>query len=315
MAFRWKTGFDDSLRAQDAAANMDGYRPLSANGMQGYRPNVPAASPYNNEQVAQQNYDQFMGDLQAKRQQLAQLQAQLAEIDRRIAEIDRSNPQLKDSQAWEIAAKRAEAGDMSAYDNLMNRGAGDSSNAGGIDNELYNAEKLLGGLKTKSNEDREIVRGNIEATLRRAEEWSARNGKELPSSYYRLKKAVDDSFEAADADMNAREYGNEIALKLFRGTATKDDIEKGVAWAENNMNSDAAKEIFEAAKSGRYGTIEAKQERKEAEKKAKAKIAELQKLSVREQADALGKMEKKLHDAIMRIADWDNGYGITMKVK
>ncbi len=315
MAFRWKTGFDDGLRAQDAAANMEGYRPLSANNMQGYRPNVPAASPYDNEQIAQQNYGQFTGDLQAKQMQLRQLQARLAEIDAKIAEIDRNNPQLKDSQAWEIAAKRAEAGDMSAYDNLVNRGAGDAGNAGGIENELYNAEKMMGGLKTKSEEDLEIIRGNLEATLRRAEEWSARTGKELPSSYYRLKKAVADSFDAASAEMNAREYGNEIALKIFRGTATDDDIERGVAWAEKHKNSDAAKEIFEAAKSGRYGTQEAKQRRAEAERKAKSKIAELQKMSVREQADVLGKLDKKLHDAIMRIADWDDKYGLSMKVK
>jgi succinate dehydrogenase/fumarate reductase flavoprotein subunit len=122
-------------------------------------------------------------------------EAELQGIMDRIAEIDKATPSLsKNPREWEIAAKRAEIGDMSAYDNLVSRGNTDATAAYGIENELYNAEKLTWGLYSKSSssaEDRAIARSNIEASLRRAEDWARKSGKELPDSYYRLRAALE----------------------------------------------------------------------------------------------------------------------------
>ena len=265
MAFRWKD-YDTPEQA------MQGYVPNSAAAPQGYRPNVAPAMPYNNEQIAQQNLDQF-NVAEQKRQQIQTkinaLEAELADVTAKIEAIDKESPSLKNNpKEWEIAAKRAEIGDMSAYDNLVSRGGGSVADSSGIENELYNAEKLTWGLSSKSDEDRRIAAANINASLRKAEEWAARSGGVLPPSYDRLKKALADSKDGSSDDMNAREYGNEIALKIYRGTATDDDIERGVKWAEKNPNSDAAKEILEAAKAGKGGTIEAKARAAQAKREA-----------------------------------------------
>lgn len=292
MAFRWKTREPenpylpaDGTMAEMNRNSMEGYRPNSvftpdAIGMngyfntqaaapQGYRPNVADPQGVRGQQnpMDMTGYGASMqaasnrAEIQGR---IAQLENELASVTGKIAEIDKATPGLaKNPKEWEIAAKRAEIGDMSAYDNLVSRNNTDSAAASGIENELYNAEKLTWGLNSKSDEDRAIARSNIEASLRRAEEWAARTGKELPTSYYRLRRELEAAPGAGgNADMNSREYGNELALKIYRGTATNDDIEKGVAWAEKNPNSDAAKEILEAAKAGKGKTIESKEEYK-----------------------------------------------------
>lgn len=243
MAYRWKT--------QQPVVPMGGQTAYDAAQTAAAMNPAPQGAP-----VAVEPFQDINAQIRDK-------EAKLAAIESEIAQIDRQYPELKDGgQQWEIAAKRAEIGDMSAYDSMMARGQQAGGQASAIEGELYNAEKLTWGLKSKSSEEREITAANIGATLRKAEEWAARTGNGLPDSYYRLKKAMD-SAEGTDSDyMNSREYGNELALKIYRGTATDDDIEKGVAWAEKNPNSDAAKEILEAAKSGKGLTIEAKEKRK-----------------------------------------------------
>jgi hypothetical protein len=319
MAFRWKTGLSDRT------PGLAGGLPVEADGnMQGFVPNsaFSPAGGMNAPVLPEPQLDGYGESLAAASnragllQQLNQLESQLAGIDAQIAEIDRAYPGLKNGPEWDIAAKRAEIGDMSAYDNLVSRRYQDGAAASGIDGELYSAEKTLGGLKSKSDEDREIVRGNIEATLRRAEEWSARTGKELPQSYYRLKRAVADSFERSD-DMNARQYGNELALKIYRNTATDDDIERGIAWAEQNPNSEAAKEILEAAKSGKYNTEEAKARAARRKKEAYDMIATLEKLPKKEQEDMWWKLSEELRKEIGKYAYWDTTgkAGLVRRVK
>lgn len=307
--------------------SMEGYRPNSAmtpdgtgmNGYfnaqaavpKGYRPNVADPQGVRGQQpVDMEGYGasrQAASDRAQIQGRIAELETELTSVTNKIAEIDKATPGLaKNPKEWEIAAKRAEIGDMSAYDNLVSRGNADSASASGIENELYNAEKLTWGLHTKSNEDIAIARANIEASLRRAEEWASRTGKELPSSYYRLRKELDSVPGGnGDDDMNSRNYGNELALKIYRGTATDEDIEKGVAWAEKNSNSDAAKEIFEAAKSGKYSTVEAKERAAARKKAAKDKIIELQKLPASEQEKEFDALDQKLKDDILKQAQWD----------
>ena len=122
---------------------------------------------------------------------LRSLEARLADIDSKLAAFDKANPGFNPDAA-EIAAKRAEIGDFSAYDNMVGRQGSQNADPTGIENELYNAEKLTWGLKSKSGEEKEIAKANIEASLRRAEEWADKTGGKLPMSYHRLKAQLEE---------------------------------------------------------------------------------------------------------------------------
>ena len=142
-----------------------------------YQPNE---QPLNNEQfIAPVIGSEFEQQRMNDRAELDRLKNELAQVDARIAQIDKELPAAE--QEVEIAAKRAEIGDFSAYDNMRGRGA-QNADPTGIENELFNAEKLTWGLKSKSGEEKEIAKANIEATLRRAEEWADKTGGKLPMS-------------------------------------------------------------------------------------------------------------------------------------
>lgn len=270
MAFRWKTQMGPS-QAEVASQQMAGYNPQQQRGvpfqsapggmqpppdMTGYGESLQAAS-----------------DRAGVLQQIEEKEARLASIEAKIADIDRQYPELKDGgQQWEIAAKRAEIGDMSAYDSMMARGQQAGAQSSAIESELKAAEKLLWGLTAKSDEDRAMTRNQIEVALRSAEEWQDKTGQQLPDSYYRLKDALGKS--GGNGGMNAREYANDLSLKIYRGTASDEDVEKGIAWAEANKNSDEAKMILEAAQAARPKTQEAKKKAQAAaEKSAEEKQA------------------------------------------
>lgn len=288
MAYRWKT--------QQPVAPMGGKTAYDA---------AQAATAMN---TAPQGAPVAVEPFQDINAQIRDKEAKLAAIESEIAQIDRQYPEMKaGGQQWEIAAKRAEIGDMSAYDSMMTRGQQAGGQASAIEGELYNAEKLTWGLKSKSSEEREIAAANIGATLRKAEEWAARTGNGLPDSYYRLKKAMD-SAEGTDSDyMNSREYGNELALKIYRGTATDDDIEKGVAWAEKNPNSDAAREILEAAKSGKGQTVESKAKAKAFAEKISKMVKSIEIKSPQEQAKWWNGLSQKEKNGVLKIAKWVSG--------
>lgn len=67
-------------------------------------------------------------------------QARLAAVDARIEEIDKQYPELKNGgQEWKIAAKRAELGDMSAYDSMMSRGRQAGGNVKDLESKIRKA--------------------------------------------------------------------------------------------------------------------------------------------------------------------------------
>lgn len=67
-------------------------------------------------------------------------QSRLAEVDALIADIDRQYPELKNGgQEWEIAAKRAEIGDMSGYDSMMARGQQAGGNVKDLESKIRKA--------------------------------------------------------------------------------------------------------------------------------------------------------------------------------
>ena len=163
MAYRWKTqhpvapmGGQTAYDAAQAAASMN---------------QAPQGAP-----VAVEPFQDINAQIRDK-------EAKLAAIESEIAQIDRQYPELKDGgQQWEIAAKRAEIGDMSAYDSMMARGQQAGAQSSAIEGELKAAERLLWGLKSKNTEDREIARNQIEVALRSAEEWKDKTGQPMPES-------------------------------------------------------------------------------------------------------------------------------------
>lgn len=177
------------------------------------------------------------------RMELQRLESRLADIDAKLAAFDKENPGF-DKEAAEIAAKRAEIGDFSAYDNMVGRQGSQNADPTGIENELYNAEKLTWGLKSKSGEEKEIAKANIEASLRRAEEWADKTGGKLPMSYYRLKSAIEGmGATTGDDDRSELEWSNRIYTKALNKQLTDADIKDMTDYIENHPDRKLSKAL------------------------------------------------------------------------
>ena len=75
-----------------------------------YQPKNQGIAPVTGTEFVQQR----MGDRSA----LMEKEARLAEVNARLAELDK---EIGNEAEWDIAAKRAELGDMSGYDNIVSR--------------------------------------------------------------------------------------------------------------------------------------------------------------------------------------------------
>lgn len=259
--FNWKKNIPDvqqnfvdpnGVRGTMASAQMQGYNPqaqLAAQQMSGYRPNAPGPQQFNNGNLAQQNADAFNAALEQKKQKLSELESQLQEVNSQISRLDSEYPEIAGASRdeIEIAAKRAEAGDMSAYNNIIARQqgatAGRNSASAGIENMLYEAEKLTGALKGKSQEEREVIRSNISATLRRAEEQARKNGVPLPESYERLKSAMQESNDYEERRDSERSWANSLWSKARKNELENADIAEIDEYIDNNPNSELATEL------------------------------------------------------------------------
>lgn len=237
--FRWRKGLPDvqpnlvdpeGVRSAMASQGMQGYAP--AQGMQGYVPD--------------------MGGYSAQRDavtEIASLERELADIDRRIALIDAEYPQLGSatSNELEIAAKRAEAGDMSAYNAILSRQMGSSASrdsaSSAIDNMLYEAEKSTYGLESKSEEERKIARSVIDATLRRAREMAGKAGIPLPDSYARLADAMQKSDEFERTYTTDTAWSNSLWSKARKGELTDSDIGEIDDYIDEHPNAELSKNL------------------------------------------------------------------------
>lgn len=249
MAFRWKT---PELNApvvdpqgvqayqQQQAMGNSAQALNAANAMRGYRPNVAASTPFNNEQLAQQNYDQFNNSLQMKRQQLEQLKAQLADIDKQIATVEAGGADEEKA----IAAKLAEIGDTSLYQGIIAREQGNAerqkANASSIDNMLFEADKLSWGLNSKSDEERGIVKQNIQAVLDRAKQVADQTGTPLPQKYRELEQKLQDSEKASMANESERRRANELYILYRNGGLEDSHIKEMEDYIKANPNSEIA---------------------------------------------------------------------------
>lgn len=259
MDFRWKNFVTPA--GVVAAQNMQGYVP-------GYVGREPRAVPEEsvispsgtfgggNRGPGQEAMQQFQPGYfeNAERVQLQaryqQLQNELAQVDAQIAEVKKKYPGITNEREWRIAAKRAEIGDMSAYDNMMARGRDASQGVTGVENSLYNVLKLGWGLKTNRDEDAQITLANMNTELQKAEEWSQKTGQPLPRVYYEVKNAVDEynakhsnGGTGGDLVRNAEEAINKLNHMVAEGNFPKEEYDKYYNWVEQNPNSEFAKPI------------------------------------------------------------------------
>lgn len=237
------------------------------------------------------------------RKELADLERQLAEIDLQIEKFDRENPGISSGMV-DVAAKRAEAGDMGTY-NAMVQNAFFSqlgndgmlkSSRNGIENELKNAEKLTWGLNSKNEEQQNIARNEINVALRSAEEWAEKTGQELPTSYYRLKEALKES----SGGKNANELVNYYRYKQEKGELTEADRKYVEEVLRPKMNSEDFDNLFGFLKESKGKTVEAKR----AEQKVKDIIGVIENLSPAEQEREWNKLSAEQRKIALKYAQW-----------
>ena len=216
---------------------------------------------------------------------LRSLEARLADIDSKLAAFDKANPGFNPDAA-EIAAKRAEIGDFSAYDNMVGRQGSQNADPTGIENELYNAEKLTWGLKSKSGEEKEIAKANIEASLRRAEEWADKTGGKLPMSYHRLKAQLEGVGGSGGDDRSELEWSNRIYTKALNKQLTDADIKEMTDYIEKHPDRELSKALQPIVKEYKGKTGEAKRRAERTKAEARAIYDEIANLPIDSQFKA-----------------------------
>ena len=299
------------IQSQSASNSMLGYQPNGAGGFVNDRSNDAMWEDYR-AQVGRERRE--MAEAEMNRQntlnKITELQAELAQVDAQIAEIEKTLPKGVSDAEWEIAAKRAEIGDNSAYDNLVSRGYNQMATARSVEdnikNELYNAEKLTWGLK--SDEEREMAKNQIQVSLRKAEEMAAKYGTKLPEGYYRLKAVLEKySDDNKPAVQNIREFINEFKLLQARGKLTRAKREEANKLANDKLNSDYADELRQLYADSKGKTVEDGNDRKAAKQKATAIYNNVKNLSPVDVKKELDKLTKKERDNLM------NHYNVTWK--
>lgn len=259
MDFRWKVpelkpNFVDPqvVRSTMSAQQMQGYAPNPQPNMGGYQPNVQPnvrgiapsqAAQQSNAALAEQNYRQFVKDdaaLQEKKQKLASLEQQLMKIDSDLAQLQQGGADEEKA----IAAKLAEIGDTSLYQGILareqNQAEQHKSSASSIDNMLFEADKLSWGLNSKSDEERGIVKQNIQAVLDRAKQVAEQTGTPLPPKYSELERKLEDSDKASMVYESERRRANDLWLKARNKTLENADIQEMEDYIKANPNSEIA---------------------------------------------------------------------------
>jgi hypothetical protein len=282
----------------EAAGNMQGYVPNSAftpnTGMNTPAPPAPDLYGYGESLDAASNRAGLL-------KQLDQLQSELASIDAQIAQIDRDYPGMKNGQAWDIAAKRAEIGDMAAYDNMISS-ANQAASSSGIAGNLTNVEGKLSLLKSDNTEQRDYIKQQASVALTEAREWADRTGGQLPSSYYRVKEALDN---AENVGPNANTIAGILWSKKEAKKLTDADRAYAKALHDADPNSVDAPKLREIYDNTKGGTIEDMAKAEARKKAAKAKIKELQKFPVKEQERLFQQLDEKLKADVLEYASWD----------
>lgn len=231
-----------------------------------YQPKNQGIAPVTGNEFVQQR----MGDRSA----LMEKEARLAEINARLAELDK---EIGNEAEWDIAAKRAELGDMSAYDNIVSRRANAAGGAiSPVEEILYRAKGIASGLKSPSTEDKLLARDNIDVALEKAEKMAQRSGEKLPALYYELKDRIE-NMEGGGTGTNktAREIGTEFWIRARRGMLSATDVKAAEDIIEADPNSELSQELKAIVSEYEKKTPEYKkeQEQKRAARKKMANAA------------------------------------------
>lgn len=224
---------------------------------------------------------------EAERQELAALESQLAEIDRQIEQFDRENPGFSSGMV-DVAAKRAEAGDMSAYNSMvqgamsMQQGSAGARKAGeaGVWNSIDEARKLAFGLDDSSDETREARVANIRVMLDKARRDATAAGIELPAEWHELDRKISQVETGAGADKRSiLQWGNELWTKSQNGTLSDDDIKDMESYIAKNPNGELSKDLQAMVQQYKGRTQQAKGRYQKELNEARRMAAEAGKLS------------------------------------
>lgn len=301
MAFRWKTQMGPS-QAEVAAQQMAGYNPQQQRGVPFQ--SAPGGMQPPLDMTAYGESLQAASDRAGVLQQIEEKEARLASIEAKIADIDRQYPELKDGgQQWEIAAKRAEIGDMSAYDSMMARGQQAGAQSSAIESELKAAEKLLWGLESKNDEDRAMARNQIEVALRSAEEWQDKTGQPLPESYNRLLSAL----ERGTGGQNVNETVNYFKYKMLNKTLTDEDRKYIDEVIRPRMNSEEFDRLYGFLQESKGKTVESRAAADAFAKKIDNMVKGIEGKTPQEQNAWWNGLSKKEKDGVLKIATWKAG--------
>lgn len=253
MEFRWR--------------NQQNAQPVNMGGQAAYDASVAAAGGNLESPVSVQPFE-------AERKELADLERQLAEIDLQIEKFDRENPGISSGMV-DVAAKRAEAGDMGTYNAMvqnaysMQQGAAGARKAGqaGIWNSIDEAKKLAYGLDDTGDETRDARIANIQVMLDKAKRDADAAGIELPDEWYRLNSEISDGVSNKDKGrLNLLEWGNRMYTKWRNDDLSNDDIKEMEDYIARNPNGELSKDLQPLVEQYKGKT-------KEAKAKAKAKNA------------------------------------------
>lgn len=301
MAFRWKTQMGPS-QAEVAAQQMAGYNPQQQRGVPFQ--SAPGGMQPPPDMTAYGESLQAASDRAGILQQIEEKEARLASIEAKIADIDRQYPELKDGgQQWEIAAKRAEIGDMSAYDSMMARGQQAGAQSSAIESELKAAEKLLWGLESKNDEDRAMAKNQIEVALRSAEEWQNKTGQPLPESYNRLRSAL----ERGTVGQNVNETVNYFKYKMLNKTLTDEDRKYIDEVIRPRMNSEEFDRLYGFLQESKGKTVESRAAADAFATKIDNMVKGIEGKTPQEQNAWWNGLSKKEKDGVLKIATWKAG--------
>lgn len=216
---------------------------------------------------------------------IQKLERELAEVDARIAEFDRLNPGVASGDIG-IAAKRAEAGDMSAYDNLVNgamareqMGSSNVRNAEqSIRNAIGNARNAIAGHERMQAYEKGQAFDLARVQLDEAKYLADKAGMNLPKEYYDVENIIGKGI-GKDSQVVEEWLNNEYTARAYLDSLVRNDkltmqeIKKLNDYADQQYDDELALKFGNLANEYKRKTNESKNARKERKKAADAEAA------------------------------------------
>lgn len=256
QAYQQSAAMQNSAAAANAAQQMQGYRPTDV--MDAGAEAGGDRGGYN--QVQEYEQQQKRQEVQAK---ISELQQQLAQVDAQIEAINQKLGGVSDRDL-SIAAARAEAGDYSAYDNMVSRAANrEQANKTAANNrsaELQNARKLVWGLNSKDSDQQAAAFNQVDLALEKFERKAQELGinPESDPDYRALKAERDKAAGAVKENQNARETATDWWKKVNDKTLTDNDIKTLEDKIASDPNNPEVEELRKLVDENKGKTVEAR---------------------------------------------------------